>query len=385
MILFLFIVLAAGIILERISLRLPVSRVSYELRPSAACVEPGEEFRLVTTLENATGRRIPYLRLEETIQQEIELTDADSLELEHRENDVIHSGIVFIRKNQRVRRSVRARAYRRGMHYLRRAELHFGDFLGLSEQGRTIRQTHAVLVYPLRLEDERLKRVLSDILGEVSVRSFLFEDPMLVAGYRDYTGREPFKAISFVQSARSGRLIVKEFDHTREELLNIIFDLGYKGDFEHYFNQQEAAFSIVRTLCEGFEQRGFRYRLITNLASGSGQAVNILHGGTGGGSFARLLEVLGRSSGAASCKTEELLDTAARCCTEEGEFIYVAHCAGEAAKRWLDERRRQFGGGLRCLYGAEYETAYLACRDRLRGNTAGAASFAKAGGKEGAL
>ncbi|MDE7299587.1 MAG: hypothetical protein K2N94_12305, partial [Lachnospiraceae bacterium] len=86
---------------------------------------------------------------------------------------------------------------------------------------------------------------------------------------------------------------------------------------------------------------------------------------------------------------------------------YVAHCASEATKRWLDERRPQFGGGFRCLYGAEYETAYLVCRDRLRGNTAetgypagasvrtenaaetvntaGTASSAKAGREEGVL
>lgn len=370
MILFLFIVLAIGLILERISLRLPVDRLHYELKPSSACVEPGEEFRLVTTLENKTGRSIPYLRMEEEIPREIELTDAASLEIMPRRGMAVHSGAVFIRKNQRLRRSVRARACRRGIHYLRRAELYFGDFLGLSEKSRTALQTHAVLVYPLRLENDRLRQMLSDILGEVSARSFLFEDPMLVAGYRDYTGREPLRAISFPQSARCGRLIVKEFDHTKEELLNIIFDLSYKGNFDHYYSQQEAAFSIVRTLCECFERRGLRYRLITNLSAGE-QPVSILHGGTGGGSFARLLEILGRSSGTAACRAEELLHTAFQHCPAEGEFLYVAHRRDGEAETFLAGRRGRKSSGLRCFYGEDYESEYLDRMREIQGNSDG--------------
>ena len=47
--------------------------------------------------------------------------------------------------------------------------------------------------------------VLSGFLGDVSVRRFIYEDPVLTTGFREYTGREPMKHISWTQSARGPR------------------------------------------------------------------------------------------------------------------------------------------------------------------------------------
>lgn len=366
MLLFLFAALITAAILEKISLALPIAKVSYKFRPSSTCVEPGEKFDLVTTIENASGRNISHLYLEEMIPPEIEPTDADKLELEQRKNGVVHCSTMFIKKNQKVRRKISVKAYQRGMHYLKSAEMYFGDFLGISGRERCVAQSYGVLVYPMRLEDERLKRVVSDILGEVTVSSFLFQDPMLVKNYRDYTGREPFKTISFLQSAQKNKLMVKEFDYTREEFLDIIFDLGYKGDFDHYFNQKEAAFCIVRTLCESLEYQGCHYRLITNMSSESDGTIGILHGGEGDNNFQRLLEVLGMASGAALCKTEELLDTVMQGYFEKGVFVYVAHREEKQAVQRLEEMRQQYGIKIYCLYGEDYEEAYLDSQKRIK-------------------
>lgn len=359
MLLFLFAVLITAAILEKISLTFPIAQVSYKLKPSSTCVEPGEKFCLVTTIGNTSGRNVSHLYLKEMIPAEIELMDADQLELEQQKNGFAHCSTMFIRKNERVRRSISVKAYKRGIHYLKGAEMYFGDFLGICGRERCITQSYGVLVYPIRLEDERLKKIVSDILGEISVTSFLFQDPMLVKSYRDYTGREPFKSISFLQSAQKNKLMVKEFDYTREELLDIIFDLGYKGDFDHYFNQREATFSIVRTVCESLEYQGCPYRLITNMSSESDGNIGILRGGEGNSNFQKLLEILGMASGAALCKTEELLETAIQGCFEKGAFVYVAHREEKEAARRLEEIRQQYGVRIYCLYGEDYEEAFL--------------------------
>ena len=68
MIWLLLIVIVVAIMLEYRSLHIPVRFVHYHITPSKKSVEQGEEFKINTTIENATNYNIPYLLLEETIQ-----------------------------------------------------------------------------------------------------------------------------------------------------------------------------------------------------------------------------------------------------------------------------------------------------------------------------
>ena len=44
-------------------------------------------------------------------------------------------------------------------------------------------------------------------------------------GFRDYTGREPMKQISFTATARTGRMMVKQFDHTLDVTVSVVLNL----------------------------------------------------------------------------------------------------------------------------------------------------------------
>ena len=204
--------------------------------------------------------------------------------------------------------------------------------------------------------------MLTDIFGEVSVRSFLYEDPMLVMGYRDYTGREPLRSISFPMTAKRNQLTVKEFDHTREEMVDVIFDVSYKGEIDHYFIQQEAMFSVVRTICEAFEQKGIGYRLITNAyyATAKVRGVNVIQNGSNGGSgFVKTLEILGIASRAPMCNTEELLQHTFRQFSEEKSFVFVSQRRDAETQEQLCALERRYGVVLHRVYGEDYEEAYL--------------------------
>lgn len=355
MIVFLLIVVITAFVLEKISLRLPIKNVGYRIESSVTGTEQGEEFRIVTTVENRTKHNIPYLRLKEEIPAGVHLCDGEELDFNGRE----HVSTLFVHRRERVRRSVRALSYTRGLHFFPRCELSFGDFLGLREFSCEREAAGAVLVYPRRIESERLNRVLGDVLGEIAVQSFLFEDPMLVRGYRDYTGREPLRAVSFTQSAKRMQLTVKEFDHTRTPVANIILDMEFYGDFEHYFDQREAQVSVVRMICESFERRGTGYRIITNMCYPDMQTrgVNVI-GSEGCGGFCRILDILSVAAGVAICPTGELLSYAKAYCGGEGAFLYVAQRDCEEVRAWLAHHFAGGEGMLYTFYGSEYEECY---------------------------
>lgn len=362
MIWLLLILIIIALVMELVSLRRSAIRLNYRLEPSCRSVEQGEEFKLRTTIDNAMNYDIPYLLLEEMIPEGVDLLDGDTLRLIPDGNHTIHQSVIFVKKHQRVRRSVRVAIHRRGIYQFRRATLHIGDFLGIKSTEKVVDQSNSVVVYPRRLEDERLNQVLSDIFGEISVQSFMYEDPLLVRGYRDYTGREPLRSISFPMSARRNQLMVKEFDHTREEMIDIIFDVSYKGNFEHYFDQQETMFCMVRTICENFEQRGISYRLITNAyySSMEVRGVNTIQsGGSGGNSFFKILEILGIASRAAMCDTQELLQSAFQKFSQEKAFVYLSQRREEETSAVIRSLERRYGVKITCIYGEDYEEKYL--------------------------
>ena len=362
MIWLLVLIVLVAFVLELVSLKRSAIRLTYRLEPSVRSVEQGEEFKLRTTVDNATGYNIPYLMLEELIPDGVEFLDEETLHLIPDGNHTVHQSVIFVKKRQRVRRSVRVCINQRGMFKFRRATLKIGDFLGLKSTEKMVEFSNSVVVYPKRLEDEKLNSVLSDIFGEISVQSFLFEDPILVRGYLDYTGREPLRSISSPMSARRNQLTVKEYDHTREEVVDILFDISYKGDFDHYFIQLETMFSMVRTICENFEQRGISYRLITNAyySSMDVRGVNVIQsGGSGGSSFTKILEILGIASRAAMCDTDELLRHAFLRFSQEKSFLYVSQRREEETEQKLKRLEQGYGVSLHRVYGEDYEEAFL--------------------------
>jgi len=369
MIWFLITILVIAFIVEKASLRIPLEQIQYKLEPSKRSVEQGEIFKLRTTLNNASRKSIPYVFIEEVFPAAVKVEESDTLNLTPDGDFLLHRTTIFVRKHQKIKRSINVYIQRRGVFWFRQARLSFGDFLGFRQREKEFRQSKSIVVYPRRMQDERLDYVLSDILGEISVRSFLHEDPLLVMGYRDYTGREPLRSISFPQSAKRNELTVKEYDHTRDELVDLIFDISYKGDFDHYFNQVETMFSMVRTICETFERRGVSYRLITNAYYDSMEArgVNVLQsGGSGGKSFAKILEILGMASKAAMCTTEELLQKSYRSLSQEKEFVYISQRRHEETEGAILRVEQQYKIKFRRIYGEDYEQVYLEEEERRR-------------------
>ena len=182
MVIILLIIIGTALLVQYFSLRFPIHELHYRLEPSKRSVEQGEEFSLTTIIDNSSKYRIPFLLAEEQIPNAVILQNAEKMELKPLSDSNIHMSTMFIKKKQKVSRTVTGAIYKRGVYHFRYATLHVGDFLGIKEIDADFKQERSIVAYPRRLYDKKLDMVISDILGEISVHSFLHHDPMLFSG-----------------------------------------------------------------------------------------------------------------------------------------------------------------------------------------------------------
>ena len=147
----------------------------------------------------------------------------------------------------------------RGYHVLGRVYLETGDFLGLKSAVVSFDPEIKITCTAAYLEDESVSRDLGGILGDVSVRRFVFDDPTLVVGYREYSGREPMKMISWRQSAKMGRLMVKVNDFTTDSDIAVLVNME---DTKPKY--KERGLMMARCVCEELENRKIPYAFKSN-------------------------------------------------------------------------------------------------------------------------
>ena len=181
-----------------------------------------------------------------------------------------------------------------------------GDLLGLKTQSRTERGFHELVVPPRECDLPELDGLMGGFLGGISVNRYLYEDPILTAGYREYTSGDPMRAISWKQSVRGRGLMVKKFDYTTEPRVVVLVH----ADSSRYTQPErvEQCYSMARTVCRMLEEKAVSYRFALNATFDLLMNATVTAGdewkkplevpqGYGPEHFRRMLEMLGRATG----------------------------------------------------------------------------------------
>lgn len=297
-------------LVERYYLQNGLSRIYYDVSVSQALLEPEEEFIIRSTIENHKPLFLPYLSMEESLPYEIQISETEqvdrdstglqvftnttSAQYEQIRNAYLKSSF-YLMPNQKFTREVRASLPCRGRFLFRGCNLHGGDFLGLSDSDRSFPTTREVVVMPKRAPIPDIGRLVGDFLGDLSVNRFIFEDPMLTIGFSEYTGREPLRDISWSQTARMGRTMVKNYDHTVDLSLTILLNVQSANPNPDDDHAVETCISMVRSLCETLEEQHIKYSFLTNaIPVGMIGGADEIEQGNGNRHFFAMMEMLGR-------------------------------------------------------------------------------------------
>ena len=359
MLTFFIIVILAALGLQWFSLRRAGDHrnIRYECRPSVGACEPGEEFLVLSNVANLGRRPSPSIRIEEYFPKDLNVLESEQYNVKNLTRDHrIYYSTVVMQGHQQVRRSLRASIAQRGEYGFSYADFYAGDFLGFREFCYRMPNDSRIVIYPARLENARLPKMFSNALEDLARKKQLLEDPISVCGYRDYTGAEPMRQISWKQSAVRGSLIVKQFDPVRQWAVLIALDADIHGDFDGYLEQLELCFSLTRSVCEQLEQRNIGYRLVTNAAI-TGELSGFTSNGGLGGSYRKILTALGSARRGCIASVEELMNAV---CFGDNRYELIVflstHC-NQRVERALSEARRRKRGQILALFADQLPPA----------------------------
>ncbi len=352
MIIFLVVLVIFGAILELLSLKNNFSNIKYHSIPSKWGCEPGEVFQIVTTVSNFGHRTIPFLKLEEVFPGEINIQGVEN-ELA-KQSIFLYSNVLYIRGRQKITRTIQASLPHRGRYLLEGCRLHGGDFLGIRENLKEIKQKEEIIIFPQLLEDASISQTLSGYYGDFSVRRFYLEDPILVTSYRDYTGREPMRSISWMQSAKKNHLMVKEFDYTQNLSVTILLDAYLHWSEGEHTEELEYCFSLARTIAEFMEQKKVSYRLLTNAHLRTGNTVyeGVSESGQGSHHFTTLLFTLGQATSNTFGSIDGLYDMAIKNYSGENAIFYVAPFENEKRDSLVNNLQKRLNCQVYSMYAS---------------------------------
>ena len=296
MIAFFLMLLVACLVVEVITLFHSLDGIEYDCSVSAPIAEADEQLELITTVTNHKMRFVPFLRLAEDVPDTFTCTsELEVASITERRGSLRSS--VYLMPRQRLIRRTKFTLPDRGRYLFLGADLGGGDFLGFSESSRRADVLREVVILPRPIESDVITAMPGGLLGDMSVNRFIHEDPMLTLGFREYTGREPMKLISWAQSARMGELMVKNLDHTMERSATVLLNVNTFA-FGAYGNELlEKSFSLARGVCEALEEQRIPYSFYTNarMAGGEG-ATGEVGDGLGQAHLRPILEGLGRAT-----------------------------------------------------------------------------------------
>lgn len=176
----------------------------------------GEEVLVQLRLENTGYLPVTWLEIEEEVPA--------GLAGEQRPVHVLGLG-----PRQRRDFSYTVHCRSRGYYQLGPLRAVAGDLLGLDNRVLHLHDPSRLIVYPQVVPLERLGLPSSSALATLPTRMALFQDLSRVRGVRDYQSGDSLRSIHWTASARTGQLVVKQYEPAISRETLICLDLDFKG------------------------------------------------------------------------------------------------------------------------------------------------------------
>jgi len=320
------VLIIAAMLLQRYTLAHCLDGLKYDIRSDRRLVECGESFHLTSSVENDKALPVFFLHLDETVPSSLQIAEHEKgirfrrVRTIGTESSSSMEQVVYIMPHQRLKRTVEVSLPERGRYLLKGAQLTAGDLFGLQERTMTRTMAREIVVKPGKMEIAHLEQAFGGYLGEISVRRFIMPDPIDTVGFREYTGREPMRDISWKETLRRNRFMVKQYDFTAESRASLIADIT-GADKEG----AEAVFSAARTICEMLEEKNIQFSFVTNAWILSASSVfGKVQDGTGPVHLNAVYECLGRACLDSTQTTEKMLRDTLKGKNDGRSYIYIS-------------------------------------------------------------
>jgi uncharacterized protein (DUF58 family) len=126
---------------------------------------------------------------------------------------------------QQVTRTLPVLGKKRGLYRITVADVTACDFFFQGNHYANFPQNTQLFVYPKPVDIRRIALISRAISGSILSKNRLHPDPFEFCGIREYRREDPMNRINWKASARTGELMVNQFDSTTDYSVTIFLDL----------------------------------------------------------------------------------------------------------------------------------------------------------------
>lgn len=284
----------------------------------------GETARLTEVIENRKLLPLSYLNVKFKISRYLHFQNMENTSTSdwNYKNDIF--SVLF---HQRITRVLPFECLKRGYYTIEQADMISANLLLTNNLVHTVPQQTHIYVYPRAIDISALDVPFKKMMGSLTSRQFLYEDPFEFRGLRDYVRTDPMSSINWKAWARTGEPMVNVHDSTTSQeavvFLNLEDETIWKYDQLH-----EVAIRIASALCYRFLSQSIPTRIICNgndILTGQSAVVPP---GTGLRQINAINEVLARID--LTSQMESCLNQVQRVRAEQGTslplYVMISNC-----------------------------------------------------------
>ncbi len=258
------VVLVVGVI-SRVWARYLFRRVRVRTAVSQPFAFQGESVELTFELENRKFLPLPWFDLHLTLSEELEvqgetLTESSATGMAA----IVRRGALGWYERRRWR--ARVSATERGQFQVGPAQIHSADLLGIFPRFHETAESASFIAYPRVFALDDLGFPADRPLGEAKGRNRIFEDPLRIAGLRDYEPGDSLRRIDWKATARRGDLQSRVYEPSAVQHLYVLLNIDtFSHSWEGYLKEDlERTVSLAASLAVWGAGRRYAVGLIAN-------------------------------------------------------------------------------------------------------------------------
>ena len=265
-------------------------KLSVSIHFQDKAVLEGEEASLTEIIENRKLLPLTYLNVKFQVSRNLVFHNMENTSV----SDFNYKSDIFsVLFHQRIRRKLVFSCQKRGYYEIRQSDIISSNLLMTSEYVNTLSQNTYLYVYPRYINIDRLDVPFKKMIGTMTSRQFLYEDPFEFRGVRDYTFTDPMNSINWTASARTGDLMVNVHDSTSSQEAIIILNLETETVWV-YEQLHEIAIRLAASISYYFLNASIPTRMVCNGSDCITDQVAVIPTGSGLRHVNAIAEVLSR-------------------------------------------------------------------------------------------
>ena len=251
--------------LSRLWARHLFDRVSVRTELSEIRAFQGEEVELRVELENRKPLPLPWFDLRLTLSDELEIEGETAA-------SASAPGLSWLMRRgalgwyERRRWRLRLSAKERGQFQIGPTQIHSADLLGIFHRFWNDPVLTPFVAYPRVFALDDLGFPADRPLGESKGRNRIFEDPLRIAGLRDYEPGDPLRRIDWKATARHGELQSRVYEPSAVQHLYVLLNIDtLEHSWEGYLKDDlERTVSMAASLAVWGAGRRYAVGLLAN-------------------------------------------------------------------------------------------------------------------------